>query len=170
MENLDVSDGAYLAGLLDGEGHIGIRCGKCTDRGYKFGIHFEPVVQITLCTRDGEVLHRYNEKTGLGRLSRNERRGTVWAIQSKEEVKTLFEIVKPHIQMPTTKRKIQLLEEFLTILPLHARLDKDRLVRIMEIIDEIHRLAKKKRGFYYALQKIMKGWHPKALEVETLVR
>jgi hypothetical protein len=93
---LDASDRGYLAGLLDGEGHIGIRCGKCKYRGYKFGIHFEPVVQITLCTRDGEVLHVYNERTGLGRLYRNERRGTVWAIQSKEEVRTLFEMVKPY--------------------------------------------------------------------------
>ena len=67
-ENLDASDEAYLAGLLDGEGHIGIRCGKCEDRGYKFGIHFEPVVQITLSVRDGEVLRLYSERTSLGRL------------------------------------------------------------------------------------------------------
>lgn len=148
-ENLDVAGRAYLAGLLDSEGHIGMRCGKCQDRGYKFGIHFEPVVQITLSMRDGEVLRLYNEKTGLGRLSRNERRGIVWAIQSKQEIRALFEMVNPYIKMPTTKRKIQLLEEFLAILPTWARLDKDKLAHVGKIIDEIHRLAKKWKGRNY---------------------
>jgi hypothetical protein len=61
------------------------------------------------------------------------------------------------IQMSTTKRKIHLLEEFLTILPPNARLDKDKLDRVMEIIEEIHRLAKRKRSFDYAFQKVAEG-------------
>lgn len=164
-----MADRAHLAGLLDGEGHIGVKCGKFDDRGYKFGLHFEPVVQITLSARDGVVLCLYCERTGLGRISENKRRGIMWAIQSKREIRALFEIVKPYIKMPTTDRKIQLLEEFLSILPTYARLDKDKLIHVGKIIDEIHRMAKKWEGLRFNYISPKNG-QLKVVKAETLIR
>lgn len=93
----------------------------------------------------------------------------MWAIQSKREIRALFEIVKPYIKMPTTDRKIQLLEEFLSILPTHARLDKDKLIHVGKIIDEIHRTAKKWKGLRFNYVSPKNG-QLKVVKAETLIR
>lgn len=109
----------YIAGIIDGEGYIGLWKTKSRsllrEYGYRPGIKIAMVdcddLLYALCDEFGGHIHH--------RIARqdNHRNSTCWELKGKKLLKPFLEDIMPHLRLKT--RQAELLHEFCQIGNLH---------------------------------------------------
>jgi len=122
-----VAVAAYLAGLLDSEGTLGVKVSRRTDASYKFGYVIEPYIHFTQGKRREHFVRGVQSITGMGTIrehTRKVRRTFVhkhldtkleaWVyllIGREREVLTLIRAIKPYLIFKA--RQAELIEQIL---------------------------------------------------------
>jgi hypothetical protein len=144
MKELNRGELIHLAGLLDGEGYIGIRFYRASKHFLGYG--FRPVIKIALNQQDSTYLQYLQHATQRGRIERNRKSGLVWCLERQSDCMWLIQIVKKHSRLPTARKRLCLLETIIRLLPHRAPLTVTRWTRLKPVILELRSLSKKKRN------------------------
>jgi hypothetical protein len=141
--SLDKETAIHLAGLIDGEGYIGITFKKDTSRA--LGVQLSPIIQIALGDADSQYLKELYGSLHLGILVPNRKSGLAWKIRSKSQCLKLIGLIEPFVRLPTTKRRLQLLKSILQIWLFGKWMTQERWNQLLPLILELRNLSKKKR-------------------------
>lgn len=159
----------HMGGLVDGEGYIGITMWRSSKSTFGFGVR--PIFQIALGEPDSDYLRYLHAKLRLGQLWPNQKNGLAWIIKTKKEVRCILELVSPFVRFPTTRRKIELVLDFLTIMPNKRPLTKHEWKRELEIINSLRSMSKRKLNHtkHDVASELIK-FRPEAQPVEAMVQ
>ena len=134
----------YIAGLIDGEGYLGLL--PCKSMRLK-NQSFEPVVKIGMTGRDSKelFLNLQSQYGGTveqrGSLTKGNREAYTYVLKGKKRVWTLLYDIEEHLVIKQSQCK--LLQEF-CLLPmthsLHKNFDESVLTRKIEIYSELKEL------------------------------
>lgn len=93
VKELSITEASYIAGILDGEGHITIT--SCQRRGKQ---KLNCVVGVS--NNSNELLNWIKEKTGCGNIyhrSRFHNEGCVWTVSGKYQIISLLKQLVPYL-------------------------------------------------------------------------
>lgn len=159
----------YLGGLVDGEGYLGVYMWKESKKNYTFGYGVRPVFQIALGFPDSLSLKYFQQQTGLGEILPNRKSGHHWIVRKKEEVIEILNLIKQYVRFPSTQRKIELILEFLSIMPNKRPCTREIWQRELEIIIELRRMSKRKLNpKRHNVEEILARFSPIGVSIEAV--
>jgi hypothetical protein len=159
MVELNEEEITHLIGLLDGEGYIGISFRR--DEKAFLGYAFSPAIQLALGEDDSSYLRYLHRKTRRGQLARNRKSGLVWRLRSQSDCLWLLKLAKKHSKLPTARKRIELLERIIHLLPHGAPLSMNRWTELKPLILQLRALSKKKRNHLRFSDEQISGLGPK---------
>jgi len=137
----------YIAGLLDGEGYIGVRVIKHSYQ--RFGYRIQPAIVISVSRNDGSAIFEIKELLGMGTIDNRTRFQTTLSIRKKSDVKRFIQLITPCVRFPSTKRKLALLNQIMNILgEQYKRLTKEEFETVIQLVTELRKHSKRVKGFH----------------------
>ncbi len=109
MKNLSIADANYLAGLLDGEGCLGIRKHKL---GYVHAV-------IEVCMTNRRPLDWACDVTGLGNVTSHierrvgRRQPFKWVVTGVSNIQALLRVIEPYMRVKRAEAKALLILAYL---------------------------------------------------------
>ena len=137
----------YIAGLLDGEGYIGVRVMKNNHQ--RFGYSIQPIIAISVSRTDGSAIFEIKKLLGMGTIDNKTRFQTTLRIRKKSDVKRFIQLITPYVRFPSAKRKLALLNQIMDILgERYKRMTKEEFETITQLVIELRKLSKRTKGFH----------------------
>jgi len=156
----------YLAGLIDGEGYIGIKPNRRPENRNRQ--HFSPVIKMALVEKSGYLLFEIRAKLGghiYKRTSTNERHNSsyYWDVHTFNTAKKVLDYVYPYLILKKEQAKLAL-ELIKTKVNTDVRLQNGQI----QSLD--HRILEKRQRLYSLVKKLnRRGCLPAETERRTPV-
>ena len=138
----------WFAGLFEGEGTITIEVDF--DEKSKFGVRIRPLVELVISLRDANAVNEVIKKLFPYRwiTYTNKEHNTVrFVLKRKEDIKQFLAKTVQYFKLPTTKRKVILLQKIIEILEYkgkyRSKFGRNEMKTLLELSIELKKLQKR---------------------------
>jgi hypothetical protein len=140
-------------------------------KSHPLGFSARPVFRIALCERDSWYLERLQKVTGLGKLFKNSKSGLCWEVKTKSEVNEVLTLIAPYVRFKTTRKKIDLVLQFIDLMPGHKPLRRDVWLAELSIISQLRKMSKRKLNRRrYNIDQLIDRFRPVGSASEAMVQ
>ena len=139
-------DLAYTAGLFDGEGYFGVRFENHPE--VRMKIRIAPIVTLGQNSQDFDSIYHYMTERFpdifFGKPYHIRATNVkVLRIKRKDEVMQFIRLIKPFVLLPSTKKKIDLLEKIYEIAPKYKKVNKAEFKQLLLLVKELRTMSKR---------------------------
>src|SRR2546422_2812224 len=141
---------AYLAGLIDGEGYVGVNMQRHDHT--RSGYDFAPIVRISL-NFELPALSAIREQLGFGKVFQSKTRPMAsLTFRKRADVIKMLDLIEPEVRLPSSKARLPLVKRIMTILGTYKHLSNEEFAELKQEMIELRRMSKRTKG-------IKRIWH-----------
>jgi len=135
------TQGAYLAGFLDGDGSVYVRAKP--NNSYKYGFQVAPYIVLFQSQKDKENFKKVCSMVGLGYLRTRKDGILEYIIGKKENIQKFISIVEPYVLMK--KEQINLLKKIILLKEkVENKEDFNALIKLIDSFRDLNYSKKRK--------------------------
>ncbi len=135
----------YLAGLIDGEGYVGVKMQRHDHT--RWGYDFAPIVSISLNSDELPALSAIQEQLGFGKVTKSKTRPMASLIfRKRADVIKILDLIEPEVRLTSMKARLPLVRRIMLILGTYKHLSIGEFEELKRTMIELRRMSKRTKG------------------------